>query len=104
MQWLTWRWGRGRNLALGLGWLLLMLLLLWVVAHLLLLLLPSIGDSLLSVLHVAHWGLLAIAIRLELAISIAVLLSHLLKMLRYLKWRRKAVLNTSSVQLMHTLQ
>lgn len=89
---------------MGLGWLLLMLLLLWVVAHLLLLLLPSIGDSLLSVLHVAHWGLLAIAIRLELAISIAVLLSHLLKMLRYLKWRRKAVLNTSSVQLMHTLQ
>ena len=89
---------------MGLGWLLLMLLLLWVVAHLLLLLLPSIGDSLLSVLHVAHWGLLAIAVRLELAISIAILLSHLLKMLRYLKWRRKAVLNTSSVQLMHTLQ
>lgn len=90
---------------MGLGWLLLMLLLLWVVAHLLLLLLlPPIGDSLLSVLHVAHWGLLAIAIRLELAISIAILLSHLLKTLRFLKWRRQTVLNTSSIQLKHTLQ
>ena len=78
MCWLTWRRGRGRNLGLGLGRLLLLLLLLGVGVPYLLLLLPAIGDPLLPILHVANWGLLTIAIRLELTISIAILLSHLL--------------------------
>lgn len=82
-------WGRGRGGNLGLGWFLLLLLLLLVgvpdLLRLLLLLLAPIGDPLLSIVHVAHWSLLAIAVRLVLTIPITILLSHLLRTSEYCK-------------------
>ena len=97
--------GRGRGGNLGLGWFLLLLLLLLLLVGvpdllcLLLLLLAPIRDPLLPIVHVAHWRLLAIAVRLVLTIPITILLSHLLHTSEYCKKKTEKLLNLSDTSL-----